>query len=49
LVPKNVMGEVPIVGRNNRNFTHNVLWHQKNLKGCLLFPLIPSLKQKTED
>jgi hypothetical protein len=35
---------VPIVGRNNRNFTHNVLWHQKNLKGCLLFPLIPSLQ-----
>ena len=29
LVPKNVMGKVPIVGRNNRNFTHNVLRHQK--------------------
>jgi hypothetical protein len=42
-VPKNVMGKIPIVAANNRHFTHNVLWHQKNLKGCLLFPLIPSL------
>ena len=43
LVHKNVMGKVPIVGRNNRNCTHNVLLHQKNLKGWLLFPLLPSI------
>jgi hypothetical protein len=29
LVHKNVMGKVPIVGRNNQNFTHNVLMHKK--------------------
>jgi hypothetical protein len=29
LVPKNVMGTIPIVAANNRHFTHNVLMHQK--------------------
>jgi hypothetical protein len=43
LVHKNVMGKVPIVGRNNRLFTHCVLLHQKNRDGCLLLPLLLSL------
>jgi hypothetical protein len=43
LVHKNVIGTIPIDAANNRHFTHNVLMHQNFLKGCLLFPLLPSL------